>query len=97
MLLLIRYAWGDAWIEERGAQFNMAVNGAVTSDMPYMAYRLLRRLQIDRRVNMKSHWKVNNINKMINFRFRKNSSFPKTFQSIEYFVINRLSRSYFTK
>lgn len=53
-----RYAWGDAFSKERGAQFNMGENGAITSDMPFMVYKLLRRMSLDRRVNMKMHWKI---------------------------------------
>lgn len=59
VLLSIRYAWGDAWSTERGAQFNLAENGAAATDMPYMAFKLIRRMRLDRRVNMKEHWKVN--------------------------------------
>lgn len=58
-LLLIRYAWGDAWSTERAAQFNLGENAAATTDMPFNAYKLLRRMTLDRRVNMKKHWKVN--------------------------------------
>lgn len=53
-----RFSWGDAFVKERGAQFNMAENAAATTDMPFMAYKLLRRMNLDRRVDMKLHWKV---------------------------------------
>lgn len=53
-----RYSWGDAFGKERGAQFNMGENTAISSDMPFMVYKLLRRMSLDRRVNMKMHWKV---------------------------------------
>lgn len=36
----------------------MAENAAIASDMPLMAYKLLRRMNLDRRVNMKMHWKI---------------------------------------
>lgn len=53
-----RYSWGDAFSKERGAQFNMGENTAIASDMPFMVYKLLRRMSLDRRVNMKMHWKI---------------------------------------
>lgn len=59
LLISIRYAWGDAWSTERAAQFNLAENAAAATDMPFMAYKLLRRMRLDRRVNWNKHWKVN--------------------------------------
>lgn len=60
LLLIIRYALDDAWSTELGAQFNLAENAAAATDMPFMAFKLLRRMRLDPRVNMKIHWKVNN-------------------------------------
>lgn len=34
---------------DRGAVFNLAEDVALISDMPYMAYKLLRRMRLDRR------------------------------------------------
>lgn len=56
--LILRYSWGDAFSKERDAQLNMGENAAITSDMPFMAYKLLRRMNLDRRINMKLHWKI---------------------------------------
>lgn len=36
----------------------MAENAAVSSDMPVMAYKLLRRMHLDLRVNVKLQWKI---------------------------------------
>lgn len=58
-MLSIRYALGDAWSTEYGAQFNLAENAAAATDMPFMARKLLQRMRADSRVNMETHWKVN--------------------------------------
>lgn len=36
----------------------MGENTAIASDLPFMVYKLLRRMSLDRRVNMKMHWKI---------------------------------------
>lgn len=48
-ILIFRYSLKDAFSVDRDAQLNLAENIATTSDMPYMAYKLLRRMRLDRR------------------------------------------------
>ncbi|XP_055317714.1 phospholipase B1, membrane-associated-like [Sitodiplosis mosellana] len=55
---LIGFSWRDASSVDPGAVFNLAEDVALTSDMPFMAYKLLRRMRLDRRVNMERHWKL---------------------------------------
>lgn len=55
---MFRFASRDAFSTERGAQFNLGENAAASNDMPFMAYKLLRRMSLDHRVNMKLHWKI---------------------------------------
>lgn len=44
-----RYSLKDAFIIERASQFNLAEVIATTSDMPYMAYKLQKRMRMDPR------------------------------------------------
>lgn len=46
---IFRFSWRDASSMDPGAVFNMAEDVALISDMPYMAYQLLRRMRLDRR------------------------------------------------
>ncbi|XP_055692992.1 phospholipase B1, membrane-associated-like [Lutzomyia longipalpis] len=55
---LFGYSLSDSYNVHRKAQFNVAENIATTSDMPYNAKKLVRRMKLDPRVNMTHHWKI---------------------------------------
>lgn len=55
---LIGYSTGDALPFQSASQFNMAEIAATTSDMPFMAQKLVERLKKDPRVDFKNHWKL---------------------------------------
>ncbi|XP_055703995.1 phospholipase B1, membrane-associated-like isoform X1 [Phlebotomus papatasi] len=55
---LFGYSLSDSYNVHRKAQFNVAENIATTSDMPYNAKKLVRRMRLDSRVNMTHHWKI---------------------------------------
>lgn len=54
---LYGYALGDFLTIHEGSKFNVAEPMAESSDMPYMAEILVKRLQRDPKVDMKNHWK----------------------------------------
>ncbi|XP_043681642.1 phospholipase B1, membrane-associated-like [Vespula pensylvanica] len=54
---LYGYSSGDYSTLEKGSKFNVAEAGAVSSDMPYMATILIKRMKNDPKVNMQKHWK----------------------------------------
>jgi len=56
---LIGYAYGDATAEQRFSQFNVAEVGALSRDIPYMTKELVKRIKMDKRVNVNEDWKVN--------------------------------------
>ncbi|XP_037917626.1 phospholipase B1, membrane-associated-like [Hermetia illucens] len=55
---LFGYSLSDAYNVHRSAQFNVAENIAATSDMPYNAEKLVKRMKLDARVDMQNHWKL---------------------------------------
>lgn len=55
---LYGYAVANTLAKNRAARFNVAEPSAMTKDMPFMAEVLLKRLQHDKNVNMKQHWKM---------------------------------------
>jgi hypothetical protein len=55
---LFGYSLGDSFPFHKDTQFNMAEIGAVSSDMPFMAKALVKRLRNDPRVNFKKDWKL---------------------------------------
>lgn len=55
---LFGYALGDSLSIDRNSQFNVAEAGAVSSEMPYMAKVLVKRIVADPRVKLNEHWKV---------------------------------------
>ncbi|XP_057669436.1 phospholipase B1, membrane-associated-like [Diorhabda carinulata] len=40
------------------SQFNVAENGAISNDMPYMVKELVKRIKQDPRVDLENHWKM---------------------------------------
>lgn len=48
-MVSLRFSWRDATSTSRGAVFNLAEDIALIRDMPYMAYKLLRRMRSDSR------------------------------------------------
>ncbi|KAL2737811.1 hypothetical protein V1478_001897 [Vespula squamosa] len=54
---LYGYSLGDYSTLEKDSKLNVAEAGAVSSDMPYMATILIKRLKNDPKVNMQKHWK----------------------------------------
>lgn len=59
---LIGYAYGDSLAEEKFSQFNVAEVGALSRDVPFMTKELVKRIKIDKRVNINEDWKVKNYN-----------------------------------
>jgi len=55
---LIGYALGDALAEQRFSQFNVAEVGALSRDLPFMTRELVKRMKMDKRVNITEDWKV---------------------------------------
>ena len=55
---LIGYAVSDSLSFQRNAQFNIAVTGAQSGDVPFMTERLIERITNDSRVDVEKHWKV---------------------------------------
>lgn len=54
---LYGYAVGDYSTLQKGSTFNIAEAGSISSDMPYMASVLVKRLKSDSRIDMQNHWK----------------------------------------
>ncbi|XP_043486431.1 phospholipase B1, membrane-associated-like [Polistes fuscatus] len=54
---LYGYAEGDYSTLEKGSKLNVAELGSISSDMPYMASVLVKRLKSDSRIDMQNHWK----------------------------------------
>lgn len=75
---LIGYAYGDSLAEQWFSQFNVAEVGALSQDIPYMTKELVKRIKMDKRVNVNEDWKVKRINR---FSFRSNC---KTLQIFNY-------------
>jgi len=55
---LIGYAYGDALAEQHFSQFNVAEVGALSRDLPFMTRELVKRMKMDKRVNITEDWKV---------------------------------------
>ncbi|KAL4118890.1 hypothetical protein QTP88_011772 [Uroleucon formosanum] len=55
---LIGYAYGDALAEQRFSQFNVAEVGALSRDLPFMTRELVKRIKMDKRVNITEDWKL---------------------------------------
>lgn len=55
---MIGYAYGDALAEQRFSQFNVAEVGALSRDLPFMTKELVKRIKMDKRVNITEDWKV---------------------------------------
>ncbi|XP_071455288.1 phospholipase B1, membrane-associated-like [Hetaerina americana] len=58
---LVGFSLGDGKSENRNAQFNVAVAGAMDQDLLYEAKVLVRRISKDPRVDMQRHWKLINV------------------------------------
>lgn len=55
---LIGYAYGDSLAEDRYSQFNVAEIGALSKDLPFMTKELVKRITMDKRININEDWKV---------------------------------------
>jgi hypothetical protein len=55
---LIGYAIRDSLGSQKSSQFNVAEPMAITSDMPFQAELLVRRMRSDKRVDYENDWKV---------------------------------------
>lgn len=55
---LFGFALKAAQSVEWESQFNVAENGAISEDIPYMAKELVKRLKNDPRVDLNNHWKM---------------------------------------
>ncbi|KAJ8939581.1 hypothetical protein NQ314_011078 [Rhamnusium bicolor] len=55
---LIGYSLRTSLSTERESQFNVAEGGAISSNMPYMAKILVKRIKMDPRVNLEKDWKM---------------------------------------
>lgn len=55
---MIGYAYDDALAEQRFSQFNVAEVGALSRDLPFMTRELVKRIKMDKRVNITEDWKV---------------------------------------
>lgn len=55
---LIGYAYGDSQADESFSQFNVAEVGALSRDIPFMTRELVKRMKMDKRVNLTEDWKV---------------------------------------
>lgn len=55
---LIGYAYGDSLAEQKFSQFNVAEVGALSRDAPFMTKELVKRIKMDKRVNLNEDWKV---------------------------------------
>ena len=58
---LIGFAVSDSLSFQKASQFNIAVSGAVSGDIPFMTERLIERMKNDSRVNIERDWKVREI------------------------------------
>ncbi|XP_015181663.1 PREDICTED: phospholipase B1, membrane-associated-like [Polistes dominula] len=54
---LYGYATGDSSTLHKASKLNVAEVGGISSDMPYMASVLIKRLKSDPQINMQKHWK----------------------------------------
>jgi hypothetical protein len=55
---LIGYAVRDSLGSQKSSQFNVAEPIAITSDMPFQAELLVKRMRSDKRVDYENDWKV---------------------------------------
>lgn len=55
---LIGYAFRDSLGSQKNSQFNVAEPMGITSDMPFQAQLLVRRMRSDKRVDYKNDWKM---------------------------------------
>ncbi|XP_070504214.1 phospholipase B1, membrane-associated-like [Chironomus tepperi] len=55
---LVGYSLDDSFPFHKASQFNLAEIGAVSTDMPFMARALVKRIKNDKRVNFKYDWKI---------------------------------------
>lgn len=55
---LVGYSYNDSLPFHYGSQFNLAEIGASSSDMPFMAKALIKRIKMDKRVNFNEDWKM---------------------------------------
>ena len=55
---LIGYAVKDSLGSQRSSQFNVAEPLGITSDMPFQAELLVKRMRSDKRVDYENDWKV---------------------------------------
>nr|XP_018916682.1 PREDICTED: phospholipase B1, membrane-associated-like [Bemisia tabaci] len=55
---LIGYSKGDSIAQEKKAHFNVAEIGAISTDMPFMARVLVKRIRADPNVDFEKHWKL---------------------------------------
>ncbi|EEB19895.1 phospholipase B, plb1, putative [Pediculus humanus corporis] len=58
---LIGYSLGDGLGHHPVAEFNVAEPAAMSGDLPFMVKELVRRIKLDRRVDIKNDWKLINI------------------------------------
>lgn len=79
---LFGYSVGDSYPFHLASQFNLAEIGGVSSDMPFMARTLIRRIRSDPRVNFKRHWKMLTIAIGMNFMCANRSSGPRQQQTM---------------
>lgn len=55
---MIGFAYGDSVAGQRFSQFNVAEPGALSRDLPFMTKELVKRIKMDKRVNLNEDWKV---------------------------------------
>ncbi|XP_076397697.1 phospholipase B1, membrane-associated-like isoform X2 [Megachile rotundata] len=55
---LIGYGLGTSLAFEEAAQLNVAEDGAISRDMPFMAKYLIRKMRRDPRIDIRKHWKL---------------------------------------
>lgn len=94
---LIGYSLRDSLSIDRESQFNVAESGAVSSEMPYMAKILVKRIKNDPRVDVDNHWKLityligpNDICGDVCFRNMDTDSYAEEFRNIQIKVLRTL-------
>uniref|UniRef100_A0A1B0FV22 Putative phospholipase n=1 Tax=Lutzomyia longipalpis TaxID=7200 RepID=A0A1B0FV22_LUTLO len=55
---LFGYSFTDASSFQRISRFNVAESGAMSRDMPYQAWNLIKRMRSNPNVNITKHWKM---------------------------------------
>lgn len=59
------YALGDSLTTQSASQLNVAEIGAISRDMPFMAKHLVNKMRNDPRIDIKRHWKVRILDKIM--------------------------------